>query len=147
MPNWCSNHLTVKGEVEDVQRFKQQAVGFSPWDKPPTDEKPNVLNFHSLVPIPDEVLQAGYEAQGYDWENNHWGCKWGACHAELIDDNSSELFYGFDTAWAPPISFLGAVAKHWPALTFILEYEEGGMGFKGLAKAQGETIEDHCISL
>jgi len=39
-------------------------------------EKANVLNFHSLVPVPAEILQAGYEAQGYDWENNQWGCKW-----------------------------------------------------------------------
>lgn len=147
MPNWCSNHLTVTGEHEAVQRFKQQAVGHSPWETPHADEKPNVLNFHSLVPIPDDILNAGYVAQGYDWENNHWGSKWGACHADLVDDNGSELLYGFDTAWAPPIGFLGAVAKLWPTLTFILEYEEGGIGFKGLAKAQGETVEDHCISL
>jgi DNA invertase Pin-like site-specific DNA recombinase len=60
----------------------------------------------SLVPVPADVLQAGYEAQGYDWENNHWGCKWGACHGELIDDNGCELFYSFDTAWAPPIALM-----------------------------------------
>ena len=94
MPNWCSNHLTVKGENDEVQRFKQKAVGHSPWEQPPIGEKPNALNFHSLVPIPANVLQAGYEAQGYDWENNQWGCKWGACHGDLIDDNGCELFYG-----------------------------------------------------
>jgi len=40
---------------------------------------------------------------------------------------------------------LETAAKQWPALTFILEYEEGGMGFKGLARFQGEQHEDHCI--
>jgi hypothetical protein len=75
MPNWCSNHLTVKGEVEEVQRFKAQAVGHSPWEKLPDHEKPSALNFHSLVPVPAEVFQAGYEAQGYDWECNNWGGK------------------------------------------------------------------------
>jgi hypothetical protein len=147
MPNWCDNHLTITGPNEDIARFKQQAVGHSPWEPPLPDEKPSVLNFHSLVPIPAEVLQAGYEDAGYEWENNHWGCKWGACSADLIDDNGDSLLYGFDTAWAPPIKFLEAVAKLWPTLTFILEYEEGGMGYKGLAKAQGEHCEDHCISL
>ena len=147
MPNWCNNELRVSGPAEDIARFKQQAVGFSPWNAPPKDEKPSPLNFHSLVPIPDGVLKAGYEDAGYDWENNHWGCKWGACHADLVDDNGSELFYSFDTAWAPPIGFLDGVAKLWPSLIFVLEYEEGGMGFKGLAKAHDETIEDHCISL
>jgi hypothetical protein len=147
MPNWCDNHLTVKGETEEVQRFKEKAVGHSPWEKPPDDEKPNALNFHSLVPIPAEVLLAGYEAQGYDWECKQWGCKWGACHGDLIDDNGCELFYNFDTAWSPPIAFLAALAKQWPALVFILEYEEPGIGFKGLAKFEGEVHEDHCIQL
>ena len=145
MPNWCDCHLTVKGEFEEVQRFKVQAVGHSPWEIPPEDEKPSPLNFHSLVPIPEEVLKAGYEAQGYDWECNNWGGKWGACHAELVDDNGSELFYGFDAAWAPPTPFLKQLGKLWPNLTFLLEYEEPGMGFKGLCKAHGDEFEDHCI--
>jgi Ferredoxin-like domain in Api92-like protein len=143
MPNWNSNHLTVKGENEAVQRFREKAVGHCPWNPPV--EKPNVLNFHSLVPVPADVLEAGYEAKGYDWELANWGCKWGACDGELIDDNGCELFYGFDTAWSPPIAFLAAAAKQWPMLTFILEYEEPGMGFKGLARFQGEQHEDHCI--
>jgi hypothetical protein len=29
----------------------------------------------------------------------------------------------------------------------ILEYEEPGMAYKGLARFQGEIHEDHCISL
>jgi len=147
MPNWCNNHLTVKGENENVQRFKDKAVGHSPWDKPPEDEKPSALNFHSLVPVPDNVLQAGYEAKGYDWELQNWGCKWGACCAELVDDNGCELFYGFDTAWSPPVKFLELLGKLWPNLTFILEYEEPGMGYKGLAKFEGEVQEDHCIGI
>jgi len=147
MPNWCDNHLTVKGENNLVQQFKARAVGHSPWDSPPANEKPNALNFHSLVELPADVLKAGYEAEGYDWELKNWGCKWGACRGELVDDNGSELFYSFDTAWSPPIAFLEQVAKLWPTLTFILEYEEGGIGFKGLARFQGEQHEDHCIDL
>jgi len=147
MPNWCNNHLTVKGETEEVQRFKEKAAGHSPWEKPPANEKANPLNFHSLVAIPADVLQAGYEDSGHDWERSNWGCRWGACHCDLIDDNGCELFYGFDTAWSPPIAFLAALAKLWPNLTFILEYEELGMGFKGLARFQGEQHEDHCIQL
>ena len=55
--------------------------------------------------------------------------------------------YEFYTAWSPPIEFLQTVAVQWPALHFVLAYEEPGMGFKGLAKFQGEIHEDHCISL
>ncbi len=147
MPNWCSCFLTVKGENEHVQRFKAVAVGHCSWNKPPEDEKPNVLNFHSLVPIPAEVLQASYNPKGYDWELANWGCKWGACSSELVDDNGSELFYSFDTAWAPPTQFLKHLGKLWPNLMFLLEYEEPGMGFKGLCKVHGDLFEDHCIQI
>ena len=55
--------------------------------------------------------------------------------------------YEFYTAWSPPIEFLQNVAVQWPTLLFVLEYEEPGVAFKGLAKFQGEIHEDHCISL
>ena len=63
MPNWCANKLTITGPEAEVQAFKEKAVGHSPWSKPEelVNVEPNVLNFHSLVPVPDEVLAAGYE--------------------------------------------------------------------------------------
>ena len=146
MPNWCNNTLRITGPEADIEAFKKKAVGHSPWHKPPEGEEPDALNFHSLLPVPDDVLAAGYEAAGYDWERDHWGCKWGACHAELIDEWDGCVCYSFDTAWSPPIEFCQSVARQWPTLTFILEYEEGGMGFKGLARFEGETHEDHCIN-
>ena len=59
MPNWCLNKLTITGPEADVQAFKAKAVGHSPWEEPEGD--PDALNFHSLVPVPEEVLKAGYE--------------------------------------------------------------------------------------
>lgn len=104
-------------------------------------------NFHSLVPIPREVLAAGYEKAGYDWERENWGCKWGACHAELVDEWEGHLIYTFDTAWSPPTAFLKKLGPRWPVIVCVLEYEEMGMGFKGLCKVAGESIEDHCLKL
>ncbi|MBI3852721.1 MAG: hypothetical protein HY298_20905 [Verrucomicrobia bacterium] len=144
MPNWCNNKLAVYGPHEDVKRFQEQAVGHSPWH---TGENPNVLNFHSLVPIPAAVIAAGYEAAGYDWERNHWGCKWGACHAEVLDEWEGHLTCAFDTAWSPPLAFLEKLGPQWPTLIFLLDYEEMGMGFKGLCKIKGEVVEDHCVTL
>ena len=54
-----SNKLTITGPEADVQAFKAKAVGHSPWEEPEGD--PDALNFHSLVPVPEEVLKAGYE--------------------------------------------------------------------------------------
>ena len=145
MPNWCYNKLTITGPEADVQAFKARAVGHSPWKE--REEDPDALNFHSLVPVPDEVLQAGYEAAGLDWERENWGCKWGADEPQILDEGGNRIIYEFCTAWSPPIEFLQKVAVQWPALVFVLVYEEPGMGFKGLAKFQGAIHEDHCISL
>ena len=145
MPNWCSDKLTVVGLESDVQIFKEWAVGHSPWLK--TEGEPAVLNFHSLVPVPEEVLKAGYESAGCDWEKENWGCKWGAQNPTILDEWEGHVEYEFHTAWSPPIEFLGKVAVQWPALVFVLEYEEPGAAFKGLAKFRGAIHEDHCISL
>lgn len=146
MPNWCNNKLAVYGPVEDVKRFREQAIGYSPWTHI-KEQLVNALNFHSLVPVPPEVLSAAADRAGYDWEVATWGCKWGACHAQLADEWEGHLEYTFDTAWAPPIPFLAVIAPKWPTLTFLLEYEETGFGYKGMAKVKGDVIEDHCLQL
>jgi Ferredoxin-like domain in Api92-like protein len=149
MPNWCNNILTVYGPEADIKDFRQKAIGHSPWSTAAelVSEKPNPLNFHSLVPVPHEVLKAGYGKAGYDWEKSNWGCTWGSCHTELVDEDKGWLVYQFDSAWSPPMEFIEAAAKLWPTLTLIMEYEELGMCFKGLAKAEGEKLEDHCVTL
>jgi hypothetical protein len=145
MPNWCLNNLTITGPEADVQAFKTKAVGHSPWEEPAGE--PDALNFHSLVPVPKEVLKAGYESAGYDWEIANWGCKWGASDPEIRDEWENHVEYEFYTTWSPPIEFLQTVAVQWPSLVFVLAYEEPGIGFQGLAKFQGEIHEDHCITL
>jgi hypothetical protein len=118
MPNWCLNKLTVTGPEADVQAFKAKAVGHSPWLQP--EGEPDVLNFHSLVPVPEEVLKAGYESAGYDWERENWGCKWGAENPTILDEWEGHVEYEFSTAWSPPEKFLQTVAVQHPKLQFIL---------------------------
>ena len=146
MPNWCANKLTVTGPAADVQAFKTKAVGHSPWSKP-EDRESEVLNFHSLKPIPEDVLAAGYAEAGINWERQNWGCKWGAQDSTILDEREGKIQYEFLSAWTPPIECFQTVAVQWPALSFVLEYEEPGMAFKGLAKFEGEKNEDHCIAL
>ena len=66
MPNLCMNALAVYGPKEDVEAFKQKAVGQSPWLEAGQTAELSPLNFHSLVPIPDGILQAGYDPAGFD---------------------------------------------------------------------------------
>jgi len=145
MPNWCNNELRVSGPAEDIARFKQQAQGHNPWNRPAKDEKPSILNFHSLVPIPEHVLKAGYASAGHDWEVKHWGARWGACAVELVDEGVEYICYHFDTVWSPAVPFVKNLCKQWPSLTFILDYDEPGEGYKGICKGHGENFENHRI--
>ena len=40
-----------------------------------------------------------------------------------------------------------AVSRAWPTLVYVLDYEEEGLGYKGLARAAAGFLEDHCIAL
>jgi Ferredoxin-like domain in Api92-like protein len=109
------------------------------------DQEENLLNFHSLVPVPEEILAPGYDNAGHLWEAQNWGCKWGACETRILDEGDGLVVYQFDTPWSPPLQFLKRVAKQFPGLTFLLDYEEQSMGFKGIARFKDEAKEDHCI--
>jgi hypothetical protein len=121
MPNWCSNILEIIGDKETLKLFRKAAIGFSPWEVP-GDQKPDVLNFHSLMPIPAEVIRAGYDKRGYAWETAHWGCKWGACRPKLFESKPTRITYTFDTAWLPPLEFLEHISKDWPSFVFRIEF-------------------------
>ena len=142
MADWCNNTLEISGPVETMAIFMEKAVGFSPWRVPETDEEPEVLNFHNLIPIPPEVLAAGFDAAGYDWEEENWGCKWGACHAGIEEGSEGQISYFFDTAWMPPLRFIEKVSAAWPTLLFSLTYRGESTSFEGDATAQAGKLED-----
>ena len=57
----------------------------------------------------------------------------------LTDESHS---FRFDTAWSPPEPWLMYVSelKRYKALTFILSYEEPGMGFGGSIKVSRGVV-------
>ena len=149
MPNWCQNELQIFGPREDLQRFKAAAVGCNTW--PTADradkEQPSVLSFHTLDPIPPEVMAADYNLVGHPWELANWGCRWGCGDAVLVDETNDWLLYHFDTPWSQPVPFLKRLGPRWPSLTFVLTYEELGNAFKGICEIHNTKIQDHCLSL
>ena len=85
------------------------------------------------------------EAQ-YDWEIDHWGCKWGVCNSSIAEESPRWLRYDFQTPWAPPLAFIKQVSGDWPNLRLILDYEESGGRIRGIATANAGKLEDYCIS-
>lgn len=81
----------------------------------------------------------------YNWNIKNWGTKWDV-EIECIEKNDYELHYGFDSAWSPPIEGIRKISELFPNLTFFLEYEEGGIGFKGITKIKNGTADDKCFN-
>jgi hypothetical protein len=140
MPNWCSNHITVRGTNQaEIQRLaKALAEG----------------EFcHSVIPTPAELLDErtgsfggpdaaekdalraeliekyGYSGW-YDYQVANWGTKWDvSCDCVEIDDDGLGFSGPFESAWAPPVRIAEALVEQGFEVTLF--YYEPGMGFVG----------------
>ena len=79
----------------------------------------------------------------YDWNVKNWGTKWEASYPSVLEKTAKHIVYSFDTAWSPPITWQERVAKMYPKLKFVNEYEEGGMAFAGRTTSiKGDTTDE-----
>ena len=140
MPNWCSNHITVRGSNQaEIQRL---AKALSEGEF-----------CHAVIPTPKDLTdtvsgfvgedqQAAHEAQmdrnvalyGYkDWyafQTANWGTKWDvSCDSVEIDDDGLGFSGVFESAWSPPMGIAAALVEQGYEVT--LYYYEPGMGFVG----------------
>lgn len=150
MPNWCGNVLIVEGSNDDLKRFRDAVTVVSPTD--PSEVEYKILE--SLYPTPQELLTTpsgkmitddsgefeqvckenvalhGYK-DWYDWRIAKWGTKWSDTDTYVAFEVTGAIGFRFDTAWSPPIKAVEKIATMFPELTFILTYEELGMGYVG----------------
>lgn len=156
MPNWCTNHMHVKGPLDAVTSFARQhaepasiigdliaaaeaisdeasvvgAITHSLIDGLDEDSYGSLFSFDRAVPEPTTPDAHDW----YAWRLKHWGTKWNARLTRLslsADSGDYVLTYTFDTAWAPPASWLYQVTETLRANTSPLRveltwYEEGG---------------------
>jgi Ferredoxin-like domain in Api92-like protein len=140
MPNWCSNHITVRGSNQaEIQRL---AKALSEGEF-----------CHAVIPTPKDLTdtvsgfvgedqRAAHEAQmdrnvalyGYkDWyafQTAIWGTKWDvSCDSVEIDDDGLGFSGVFESAWSPPMGIAAALVEQGYEVT--LYYYEPGMGFVG----------------
>ena len=140
MPNWCSNHITVRGSNQaEIQRL---AKALSEGEF-----------CHAVIPTPKDLTdtvsgfvgedqRAAHEAQmdrnvalyGYkDWyafQTANWGTKWDvSCDSVEIDDDGLGFSGVFESAWSPPMGIAAALVEQGYEVT--LYYYEPGMGFVG----------------
>ena len=142
MPNWCSNHITVRGT--DPAAIKRLADAFDAGEFCGTVvPMPEELNITSGF-LGDPVAQAELEAKSkaniekygvanwYDFNVAKWGTKWeiGGDGIEAERDEDGLGFSApFESAWSPPIAVCEALVEQ--GFEVVLYYYEPGMGYCG----------------
>lgn len=166
MPNWCTNHLDIRGDKTQIADFISRVT------KKDEDGNTHYDILGSLLPTPQELqetmsggygrnedgtkkpeqieLEAKYQSNiekfgyqnWYDWNINNWGTKWGDSDTDIVAQYDDMVAFRFDTAWSPPENGIVAISKLFPALSFVMSYSEEGMDFYGAtAFRNGEKSE------
>jgi hypothetical protein len=153
MPNWCHNHLYLRGDFADRREFETLNRGHAAcYSEPPRQLTLRIveastplfpLSFHSQVPVPASVLAAGFDPAGYDWQVRHWGTKWDLMDDTQVYEEDDDLAYIFETAWSPPIEWLRKVADRFQWLAMEFEYFEPMVGFAGRVLVENGLIYEH----
>ena len=153
MPNWCWNHLEVTGDEKQLQEFVEKSLT-------KYDDEEDRFTFNGTHPMPEELsITKGTQTQEekaqailnlanhgytdwYEWHIGEWGTKWDASDPYINHNDKDYFSVNFESAWAPPVQWIDNIMKDFPDLSFILEYEEPGMGFGGRLTAEYEVIWD-----
>lgn len=130
MPNYCQNRATITGPNRVIDKIKSILES----------ENGCLLNYM----VPEPVYEN--DTDWYDWRVNNWGCKWSICNPQIIDDESTEITFEFETAWGPCVEAFHTWAAKQEGVEFSLEYFEPGVGFVGVATYQDEMFDDDFVS-
>lgn len=116
MPNWCSNEITITGDVTEIVKAL---------DSIENREERNL--FKSLIDVPQDE----YENDWYNTNLKYFGTKWDVSHEECDPQEfDGELVLTPNTAWSPPTEFCVNLAKKY-GVEVEMYYHEGGMDFCG----------------
>lgn len=164
MPNWCNNNLVVTGDKKERDAFVQR-VTLSPEAQKERGQYYEILA--QLYPTPQELIEtragvfadeeeqkklkekqkSNVEKYGqkdwYDWNIARWGTKWSDSETFMDAHDDEMTVFSFQSAWSPPCEGIAHISEMFPNLTFVLTYDEAGMGFFGAMKARnGEYVNE-----
>jgi hypothetical protein len=79
------------------------------------------------------------------FQQSTWAKALGANHCELLENSPRRFSCQFEAGNPPPESLM-RLSRHWPTLTFLLDYEVPAKRVKGLAKAKAGELVDHRLT-
>ncbi len=148
MPNWCNNNITITGPNKIIDKIdkivaEEGSTGgllqyFHPMPKElmdTTSPAPNKTAKEKKV-IKARKLKFGADSW-YDWCVNNWSTKWDVNEFYSIKRielgiDESEISFGFDSAWAPPLGAYEKFIEDNSNVTIRATYFEGGCDFMGI---------------
>ena len=119
MPNWCSNSLIIRGNVETLSELK-----------PVLEAGEGLLE--AIKPIGEWEYGNAVEAWGTKWDISTEGLQF-TDHG----DGTAEIEGYFDSAWSPPVEAFQQLAEDWDSCYIELKYFEPGMCFVGVFDSEG----------
>ncbi len=142
MPNWCNNNITITGPNKIIDKI-DKIVKNEKYEKP----EDGLLEY--FYPMPAELrdttadgtkrkkLQKKYGFDDwYGWAVENWSTKWDihefhGVDRNYINDDESEISFGFESAWAPPIGAYEKFIDDNSNCSIKATYYEGGCDFMG----------------
>lgn len=138
MPNWVYSTMIVTSESQEaLDEFKKAASKENYVSEYPADEGKTFWKiFQSIIPVPEQTEHFDW----YGWALENWGCKWGDCHTELIEDEPLQLIFTMDFPWQVPFIGMQRISNLYPELKFQLDMDEEGGFFWGSMTFQGGKV-------
>jgi hypothetical protein len=141
MPNWCNNNIKITGPnkiIDKIEKIVKDESGKSGQLLNHFHPMPKGLRDTTADGSKDKAMikKYGYSSW-YDWAVDNWSTKWdvnefhGVERTELGIDES-EISFGFDSAWAPPINAYDKFIEDNSNVTIRATYFEGGCDFMGI---------------
>lgn len=145
----CANYRQLSSEHEDALEVIANATvlelggkgeewrGDGPLNRivPMPPVLHSVMSSHPPDPMSATIEKLIGYSSGYDWAVENWGTKW---DTEVHAGNP----WFFQTAWAPPVSWLVTASQNHPGLTLVLYYTEMGMDFCGWSVARSGLLRE-----
>lgn len=135
MPNWCYNHIVVKGEPNDIKMISNIIENLK-------EEKDDKL-FQSLIGLPEGIDIEKYNDDWYDINVNWFGTKWDVGLDFVQEIKEDYILFSGETAWSPPEGFCKELSRLYN-VKVEMYFEEGGFDFCGkcLIDSEGGCDEE-----
>lgn len=134
MPNWCYNHIVVKGEPKDIKKISNIIENL---------KKEDDMLFQSLIGLPEGIDSEKYNEDWYDINVDWFGTKWDVGLEFVQEIKEDYILFSGETAWSPPVEFCMELSRMYNVQVEIY-FEEGGCDFCGKCwiDSEGECSEE-----